>query len=191
MRGSYTWGSRMAVLRKAGVIALVMVVLWSGAALAHGPRYHKVRLVRFPRPPPAPEFQLPDDKGGVVALKDFRGQFLLLNFWATWCPPCVREMPSMERLSKIMGDRSFTVLGISLDKEGPKKVLPFIKRLGVTFPIAFDTSAKVSGLYGARDLPSTFLIDPQGRVVAAAKGARDWAADDMVAYLKEVISSKP
>lgn len=166
--------------------SLVTGVL-EGGALAHGPRQHSLKLVRFQPPVPVPGFTLESPEGKPVRLADFRGRFVLLNFWATWCPPCVKEMPSMQRLSDHFKDRPFVVLGISLDVEGASKVRPFIKRLGVTFPIALDPTSRVSEKYGARELPATFLIDPMGRVIMAAKGERDWFSPEIVGYLEEVV----
>lgn len=167
------------------IAAILLPLFWQGA-LAHGPQGHKIRMVAFNRPLPAPGFTLPDPAGNPVALSDFRGRYVLLNFWATWCPPCLREMPSMERLSTSVSKSSFVVLGVSLDKEGAAKVNPYLERLGVTFPIVLDIDSEIATVYGALDLPSTFLIDPQGRVVLAAKGERDWAAAEMIAYIQEL-----
>ncbi len=172
------------------LLLLPIVAPFAPPAQAHAPRLHKARMVAFNPPPPAPGFSLPDLEGNPVRLADLRGKYVLLNFWATWCPPCVREMPTMERLAQQMADAPFTVLAVSLDDEGAAKVRPFIERLGVTFPIALDPESKVSGVYGARDLPATFVIDPQGRVVAAAKGERDWAAPEMLDYFNELIASR-
>lgn len=171
------------------VTALLVTALPGGAALAHGPRQHSAKLVRFQPPIRAPGFSLESPEGKPVRLADFRGKFVLLNFWATWCPPCVREMPSMERLAEHFKDRPFVVLGISLDVEGASKVKPFIERLGVTFPIALDPESRVSGKYGARELPATFLIDPLGLVIMAAKGERDWFSQEIVGYLEEVVAA--
>jgi peroxiredoxin len=169
-------------------LALLSLALAAGGANAHDPKYHGVRLVRFQRPIPAPEFTLPDPQGRPVRLGDLRGRWVLLNFWATWCPPCVQEMPSLERLSRAMAERPFTVLAISLDVEGAAKVKPFAAHLGLTFPIVLDREGRVADRYGASDLPATFILDPAGQVVLAAKGARDWASPEILAYLQELIS---
>ena len=171
----------------AGLLGLWMLAGWTAPAQAHEPRRHRAKLVRFNPPIPAPDFTVSDPAGKPVALADFRGRYLLLNFWATWCPPCVREMPTIERLAKRFAKRPFAVLAISLDEEGAKKVRPFVARLGVTFPIGLDPESKVAERYGARDLPATFLIDPQGRVVVAAKGERDWDGPEIVEYLAELL----
>ena len=172
------------------VVPPLVVGVLGGQALAHGPRQHSVKLVEFKPPVPAPDFTLENLEGESVRLADFRGKFVLLNFWATWCPPCVREMPSMQRLGKRFKDRPFVVLGISLDtsKDAPK-VKAFIKRLKLTFPMSLDPNSRISEKYGARDLPATFLIDPLGRVILAAKGERDWYSKEIVGYLEEVVAA--
>ena len=172
------------------VVGVLGAGLLEGQALAHGPRQHSVKLVEFKPPVPAPDFTLENLEGESVRLADFRGKFVLLNFWATWCPPCVREMPSMQRLGKRFKDRPFVVLGISLDtsKDAPK-VKAFIKRLKLTFPMSLDPNSRISEKYGARDLPATFLIDPLGRVILAAKGERDWYSKEIVGYLEEVVAA--
>jgi len=158
------------------------------AVWAHPPQYHKARLIAFDRPLPAPVFNLAGLDGRKLSLADLRGHTVLLNFWATWCPPCVHEMPSLQRLSKAMKGRRFLVLAVALDMEGADKVAPFVKKLGLTFPVLVDPSGDVGETYGARDLPTTFVLDTQGRVVAAAKGAQEWDAPNVVDYLRELVA---
>ena len=180
------WVLVLALLAPLAPFALV-----SGAALAHGPQHHGARLVPFGHPVPALDFDLPALGEGRSSLTALRGRYVLLNFWATWCPPCVREMPSLERLARMLPGDRFGVLAVALDAEGGDKVRPFVARLGLTFPIALDPEGRVGDAYGARDLPTTFLIDPQGRVVAAGKGERTWDAPEMVEYLRELIAAAP
>ena len=169
------------------LIALALALLLPALASAHAPEVHGFRLVRFNPPPPAPDFTLQTPEGGQVTLNDLRGKTVLVNFWATWCPPCVREMPSMEALYQSLKGRNFIVLAISLDKAGARVVAPFVKKLKLTFPIALDPNSEVSAVYGARDLPSSFLLDPQGRVVAGAKGERDWFSPEARSYVEELL----
>lgn len=176
-------GVRSVACGLALVLALAAAPLW-----AHAPRFHQAPLVEFERPVPAPELALRTVAGAPVRLEDFRGRYVLVNFWATWCPPCVRELPSLERLSRTLADAPFTVLAVSVDAEGAPKVRPFLARMGVTFPVALDPDSRAAGRYGARDLPATFLVDPHGRVIVAAKGERDWAHPNLVEYLREVIA---
>ena len=129
------------------------------------------------RPKPvkeAPEFQVrtPDDQ--TIRLADLRGKVVFLNFWATWCEPCREEMPSMERLHRAYKDRGLVVLAISLDAQGASVVNPFVKKFALTFPIGLDPKMAVRETYGVWAVPSTFLIDKQGKRVLFANGAREW-----------------
>jgi peroxiredoxin len=116
-------------------------------------------------------FQL---NGQPARLSDLRGKVVVLNFWATWCPPCKEEMPSMDRLYKRYKDHGFTIAAISIDGGGIQAVAAFVKKLGLTFPIGLDPTLDVANRYTVRALPSSFLIDREGNMVAVALGPRDW-----------------
>jgi peroxiredoxin len=131
-------------------------------------------LIRIKVATPAKDFTLPSLTGQPVRLADFRGQVVLLNFWATWCPPCREEMPSMERLHQRYGNRGFSIVAISIDAGGAPVVVPFARALKLTFPIALDPGMAVNNEYRVQALPSTFLIDRNANVVALAVGPRDW-----------------
>lgn len=141
-----------------------------------------LELIRPRQPVLAPDFTLPRLGSGSIALKELRGQVVFLNFWATWCQPCKREMPSMERLYQRHRDRGFTIVAISIDSGAPEGVAAFVKSLGLTFPIALDPKLDVANRYTVRALPSSFLIDRAGHVAAVGLGPRDWdgAAAHMV-----------
>ena len=173
---------------KGAISLFCMLVVFAGTVHGHSAARHSVRLVEFNPPASAPDFRLPVLNGGSVSLAHYRGRFLLLNFWATWCPPCLKEMPSMERLSRRLSDYPFAVLAVSLDEEGSAEVATFIEKLAVTFTIALDPDSKVAAVYGGTQLPTTFLIDPGGRVVAAAKGERDWGSENVFEFLVERIN---
>jgi len=166
-----------------------IVLIGSTLAVAHAPELHQFRLVAFNRPFPAPPFSVPDLNGSETALADFLGKVVLLNFWATWCVPCVKEMPAMERLYQEFKNRPFTVVAVSTDEEGAEKVSAFARKLGLTFSILLDADSQVSKRYGVKELPSSFLIDPQGRVIAAAKGERDWFSSGAREYVAEVVAA--
>ncbi len=119
-------------------------------------------------------YQLKDLDGNPVRLADLRGKVVFLNFWATWCEPCREEMPSMERLHRAYKDRGLVVLAISLDAQGASVVNPFVKKFAITFPIGLDPKMAVRETYGVWAVPSTFLIDKQGKRVLFANGAREW-----------------
>jgi peroxiredoxin len=141
--------------------------------------------VSFKPPFPAPAFSAAALDGGTLGLAQFRGQHVLLNFWATWCPPCLEEMPSMDALYKHFKARNFVVLAISSDKEGASIVKAFIDKLRVSFPIALDPDGRIASVYGARNLPMSILVNPEGRVEAAAQGARDWASKEAFEIIDE------
>lgn len=172
-------------MKRRSLFLLALLFLLPAAAIAHSPAAHGFRLTAFRKAVPAPPFQLTGLSGKAVSLSDFRGRVVLLNFWATWCAPCVREMPSMEKLYQAFRERGLVVLGVSLDEEGAAKVEPFVRMVGVTFPIVLDTASRVSGIYGARELPSSFLIDSGGGVFAAAKGELDWFSEAARSYFNE------
>lgn len=180
-----------ALSRARAAVIVALLVLCSGTmgtAKAHDPALHGFAMVTFDRPFPAPDFELPAPDGTKRSLASWRGHYVLLNFWATWCPPCLEEMPSMQSLHSKYADQKFTVVALSSDKGGAAEVQPFVDKLGVTFPILLDVDGKIAGVYGARDLPLSFLIDPDGNVIAAAKGARDWASAQAVEVIGEFLA---
>lgn len=154
---------------------------------AHDPALHGFKLVTFARPFPAPGFTVEDLSGARTELAGYRGKYVLLNFWATWCPPCLDEMPSMEVLHQRFKDRGFVVVAISSDKEGASIVQGFIDKLDVSFPILLDPDGRVARAYGAKNLPVSFLLDRQGQVIAAAQGARDWASKEALTTVNELV----
>jgi peroxiredoxin len=130
-------------------------------------------------PPPggktAEDFTVPRLGGGAFRLSDQRGRTVLVNFWATWCPPCLAEMPAMERLWRERQHEGFVIVAVSLDAD-PAIVPAFIEERGVTFPVGLDPTMAVASTYGVRALPATFVIDRRSRVVALALGPRAWDA---------------
>lgn len=174
-------------------IAIALAAIVPQVILAHAPQFHDFRLVAFSRPFPAPGFQLPDLADKPQQLADFKGQHVLLNFWATWCAPCVEEMPALEKLHQRLRPHGFTVVAVSTDTAETEttKIEAFLRKLNVTFPILRDADQAISKEYGARDLPATFLLNPNGEVIAAAKGARDWASAQALSYFDELLGVNP
>ena len=124
---------------------------------------------------PAIDFTLPNLDGKPVKLSDYRGKVVLVNFWATWCPPCRREMPSMERLSQRFKDQPFVILAIN-QQEDADQVFAFTGQLdpAPTFPILFDHNSTVAHDWSVLGLPASFIVNKQGRVVYRAMGGRDF-----------------
>ncbi|HEV8643129.1 MAG TPA: TlpA disulfide reductase family protein [Methylomirabilota bacterium] len=133
-------------------------------------------LIRPSRTKTAEDFTAPLLGGKSFRLSQHRGQPVLINFWATWCPPCREEMPSMERLWRQHQDSGFVMLAISLDAD-PKVVPPFVTEHKFTFQIALDPKLDVANAYGVRALPASFLVDRRGNLAALALGPRTWDND--------------
>jgi DsbE subfamily thiol:disulfide oxidoreductase len=138
---------------------------------------------------PAPDFTLPNLEGKKLALKDFRGRLLLLNFWASWCVACREEMPAMERLYQKYRDQGFVILGVNV-KDDKKSALSFVKELKITFPIAFDPAGEVGLLYGASGLPASYLIDAKGIALARAWGPADWYSPGARELIEKLLEEK-
>jgi peroxiredoxin len=132
----------------------------------------------------APKFSLPDLKGRAFTLDKLRGKPVLLNFWATWCPPCIEEMPSMETLATRIGDRA-VLAAVSVD-ESLDEVKRFFDKREVPLLVLHDPEKKVSQAYGSEKYPETFLIDAQGRVRYYFINKRDWAQVEATECLKSL-----
>ena len=155
-------------------LALALAIVWPAVG-SPGDAFRELDLLRLPSPKPAAEFTVPGLLERPIALRDFRGKVIFLNFWATWCPPCKEEMPSMERLYRRYKDRGLAMLAISIDSEDKAGVAAaFVKKYGLTFTIGLDARLEVANRYTVRALPSSFLIDKSSRIVAVALGPRDW-----------------
>ena len=157
------------------------LLLWAalsvvGTASAAPPLPEMSHTLTTLKPAKAAEnFTLPDLDGKPHKLSDYRGKVVLVNFWATWCPPCRREMPSMERLSQRLKDQPFVILAIN-QQENPEDVFVFTGQLepAPTFPILFDRDSKVANAWGVLGLPASYIVDQQGRVVYRAMGGREF-----------------
>jgi peroxiredoxin len=136
----------------------------------------ELNLIRPSPPKAAPEFTVPIRGGQRFRLSEHRGKVVLVNFWATWCPPCREEMPSMERLWRQHRQQGFLLLAVSLDAD-PKLVGPFVAEHGLTFPVALDPDVEVANLYGVRALPASFVVDRRGNLAGLALGPRTWDND--------------
>jgi cytochrome c biogenesis protein CcmG/thiol:disulfide interchange protein DsbE len=111
----------------------------------------------------APDFSLQTPEGETIALSDLRGQAVLVNLWATWCPPCRAEMPSMQKLYHEYKDKGFVVLAVNMTyQDDPSAVVPFMQEYNLTFPILIEDTGNVARSYELRSLPSSFFIDRQG-----------------------------
>lgn len=157
---------------------------WQQPELSHN-------LTRISKVLEAPDFELMNMDDEKVRLADLRGKVVLVNFWATWCPPCIREMPSMEHLHQQVDADEFKIVAIN-QMEDADQVFAFTGQLEVdpTFDILFDNDSSVSHAYGVRGLPTTFLIDKQGRIRYRAIGGRVFDHEEVVAIIRGLIDEK-
>lgn len=132
-----------------------------------------LELIRPGRERRAQDFTLALLDGTRFRLSEHQGRLVFVNFWATWCPPCLEELPAMERLWRAHKDRGLVMLAVSLDVD-PKIVAPFVAKHGLTFKVAVDSTMGVANAYGVRALPATVLVDRAGHLAALALGPRAW-----------------
>ena len=136
---------------------------------------------------PAPDFALSDLSGHKVRLSDLKGKVVLVNFWATWCPPCREEVPSMANLNRLMAGKPFQMLAISIDQEGKQAIEAFFSRAGVTLPALLDSNGAIGKLYGITGVPETFIVDRKGVIMKKVVGGLDWSAPEVVAFLNDAM----
>lgn len=139
-------------------------------------------LQAVPGLPSGPQFTLPDLDGKPVQFSDFKGRVVLVNFWATWCPPCRAEIPSMERAWARLKDGGVAMLAVHVGGDA-ERIWDFLGEFNVTFPVLIDKSSAVSKAWQTIGLPTTYVADPQGRKALRAIGGREWDHPDLVASI--------
>ena len=139
----------------------------------------------FSSPRPVPAFQVEALGRENARLADLKGKVVLLNLWATWCPPCRAEMPSIQGLWAKLKDKSFTVMAVSVG-EDRQKVRDFIDKTRYAFPVYLDPKGAVGQLFGASSIPTTYIIDKSGRAIAYAVGSREYGSAKAMAVFEEL-----
>ena len=135
----------------------------------------------------APNFELTDVAGKTINLKEKRGKVVLLNFWASWCPPCVKEIPSMNRLAESFDADKFEIVSVNF-KESPETIKAFLKSVQVDFPVLIDLDGKVSDSYEIFAFPSSFIIDAQGRLRYSVNAAIEWDEPEVKNIIHSIIN---
>ena len=138
---------------------------------------------------PLTDFTLPDLQGKSVQLSGLRGKVVFINIWATWCPPCVEEMPTMQRLYERLHHRGLEVLAISIDTLGAQVVGPFMQRYRLTFPALLDPTASIERLYRTTGVPESFIVNKRGLLVEKVVGPRDWSNPQMIAMFDRLLAA--
>jgi thiol-disulfide isomerase/thioredoxin len=146
----------------------------------------KINLIEYPNKPKAPNFVLYDVKGKAYELKDYRGKVVAINLWATWCPSCVREMPSMQKLGKLLKNKDFIILAIN-SGESRAIVNKFINENNINFPVLLDDSMEILNSWGISGLPTTLLIDKKGKITYKIVGSIEWDGNEFLNILHKLM----
>lgn len=162
---------------------LIACLPWLAAPVPAG------ELETYPEVGPTPSLALKDLGGKPHTLDDYRGQVVLLNFWATWCPPCLIEMPGMQRLKAALPDTAFTILAVNV-KESREKAWRFQKLVNVDFTVLRDTTGSVAEDWNVAVYPTSYLIDKTGRIRYVAFGALDWDSAEVIAVIRTLQEGK-
>ena len=132
------------------------------------------------------DFELQDLSEETRSLSDFRGKVVFLNFWATWCGPCRFEMPSMERLYQRFKDAGLEIVAVNL-QEDRSSVQRFVDEYDLSFTVLLDTTGRVGATYGARSIPTTYIVDREGFVLAGTIGTREWDTEDYFRFFERLL----
>ena len=138
---------------------------------------------------PLADFTFPDMDGRQVQLAALRGKVVFINVWTTWCPPCIEEMPTIQRLHEKLNPKGLVVLAINMDALGRQTVEPFLSRRRLTFPILLDPESQTERLYRTAGIPESFIVDKAGLLVEKIVGPRDWAHPEVIALFERLLAS--
>ena len=158
-------------------------------AITDGDLFKKLNIEKSDKEIQAPDFTLKDLYGNSVSLQDLRGKVVFLNFWATWCPPCRLEMPTMEELHKEFSGQGLVILAVNY-REGPEEIKAFYKDHNFTITALLDPEEKVFDLYKAWSLPTTYLVNRDGEIVGKVIGYRDWHSDHAKVFFRQLLEDR-
>lgn len=176
-------------MRRLAFFALVVLLAAATKFYAAGSTEAPANFILHEAPRPLPEIAIVDGDRKTGALADFRGKFVLLNIWATWCVPCRKEMPTLDRLQARLGGSDFQVVTLSIDRGGADAVRKFYANVGVkNLAININSSAEATFKLGAVGLPTTLLINREGQEIGRLIGGAEWDSPEMVNFLKTTIA---
>jgi peroxiredoxin len=184
------------------VIAAVVVAVLAFYGLRGGPSPNeqspaavverdtkKLRLDIPKTPTAAPNFELKDPAGQPLSLSELKGKVVFVNFWATWCLPCIEEMPAMEKLHQELQKDGLVILAVNF-QEGPERIKEFLAKHNLTFTALLDHDGKVAERYQAWALPVSVIINKRGEIVARAMGSKDWHSDEALRYFRQLLAEE-
>jgi len=160
-------------------------LLTAALAVCAAPLRAAAVLTEWKGPPAAPPIALYTPDGALLSLASLRDKVVLVNFWATWCEPCVAEMPALQQLRDDLAPR-LEVLGVNY-QESPASIKAYTEKAAITFPIVRDTDGAVAKAYGARIFPSSYVVDRAGNVRHVLVGAADWTSTELVSTIRPLL----
>lgn len=173
--------------------ALACLLAFHGTLLQAGqPSDSSMRVYQLEKATPivaAPGLALPGLDGAMYQLSDYEGQVVVVNFWSTWCAPCRREMPSLEKAWQRLKPAGVVVLGVAM-QDNPEMVRRSLQESRVTFPILLDQDGKVSQQWPFSGIPATFVLDRKSRIIYRAMGLREWDSDEIINYLTALMEAE-
>jgi thiol-disulfide isomerase/thioredoxin len=166
------------------------ILIWAIAAAADGGNARKVDppipsgFLILKGKPQAPKTQFSNSKMAVTSIKSFKGKIVILNLWATWCAPCIKEMPSLEKLAALLPQDKFRVIAVSQDRGGASVAKPFLDRIGIKkLDLYYDPTRRLSRDLGVRGLPTTIIIANDGTIVSRLEGVAEWDTKEVIEFL--------
>ncbi len=166
------------ILKLIWLVRILILLLMPAVAYAEHASFDKMGIVPPKISKPAPDFALKNVQGDSIKLSDYKGKVILLNFWATWCGACKEEMASMQNLYSSLKADGVEVLAISIDRWNEDRVQEFARDNNLSFPVLLDQDQKVRRQYHVMGLPTSYLIDAEGKIRGYASGARAWDSPD-------------
>jgi cytochrome c biogenesis protein CcmG, thiol:disulfide interchange protein DsbE len=170
---------RIEVLMRTSIVVLAAVLVWVIADAVREPHITVAGEA-------APEFAVTTDRGARLTPKGFGGRVLVLNFWASWCAPCIQETPSLNAFQSSLRQSGVVVLGVSIDKD-ERAYRTFLQHFQITFETARDPDQKISSKYGTFKIPESYIIDRNGRVAAKIISDRDWMEPEVIRFVKSLL----
>ena len=180
----------LAPLMIAGLVSLATIPVAGPAAAGPELSGHMQNFTLAPASRSRAGVQWKNGNGKVVGLDDYKGKVVLLNFWATWCAPCIRELPSLDRLQASLGGDDFSVVVLNIDREGKRKAKRMMRRLKLkNLSLNLDREVKVAKTLGVLNMPTTFLFDRKGREIGKLEGGAEWDEKESIALVKYFIDN--
>jgi len=176
-------------MKKASLIVIIVVLAAIGFLFFYGQNSgQRVKIVR--EGDRAPEFSLVSLDGKASSLSSYRGKVVMVHFWATWCPPCVEELPTLERLYRAYAGKDLDILAISVDEGGASAVGQFMQKNRFALPVLLNPDQSVARQYGTFKFPETYLVDRDGIVRRKVIGAADWMSPEAQKVIQAMLERK-